>query len=556
MRSAIRRAPGSAAGWAALVAAVVAAGAIPLPGLVSGPVLGDVTGAVALAGPAAGAALAAATGRPPLAMAALAGTGAYVGGIAAVHGWDVPLAVAMGAASAAAAGAVLGLLAARLEPMAFLALSFVAAALGGALVLASPRVTGAESGLGPLPGLRIPLGGGSVAVLGRDGSFHAVLGVALVSTLVAAVLVGVGPGARWRAVGGDPERAAATGLAPLRAQVEALAAGGALAGVCGAVAAEAAGLATPASFGPDAAVLPLAAALLAGRAGPAAAALLAVAAAVIGRAVLPAAGYTGPPSAEALATGFLAAGVVVTLLLPRPRRRRATAEIEAPVPSPDGPWPEMSPRGGPAGLQVEDLDVRAGPGGPPLVAGLRLQVGAGEVHGLVGANGSGKTTVLRGIAGALRRGRIARLDPGDGGRSIAMLPQGGGGFPGCTVAETLRLAGRHAGAGPAEVAAWLDRLGLTRLAGRRCEELPAGARRRLDLGRALLGRPALLLCDEPLAGLDPDERALAIACLGAAAAAGVAILLAEHDRPSLATLATSATELRRDRLDAVSVAVT
>lgn len=534
---------------------VAAAAAIPLPGLVSGPVLGDVTAAVALAGPAAGAAIGVAAGRPPLAMAALAGTGAYVGGIAALHGWDVPLSVAMGAASAATAGALLAVLGARLGPMVFLALSFVAAALAGALVLASPDVSGAQSGLGPLPGMRVPVGGGSVAVLGTDGTYHVVLGLAVLCTLAAAALVAAGPGPRWRAAGGDPERAAATGLPPLRAQVEALAVGGALAGVCGALAAEAARVATPAAFSADAAVLPLAAALLAGRAGPAAAALLGVATGVLGLAVLPAAGYTGPPAAQALATGVLAAAVVLELVVPRPRRRRRR-EAEAPVPSPDAPWPGLAPRGGPAALRVDGLDVSAGGGGPPLVAGLRLEVRAGEVHGLVGANGSGKTTVLRGILRALRRGgAAARLEPA-AGRLAALLPQGGGGFPGCTVAETLRLAAGRGDEARTAVTAWLDRLGLTGLGGRRCEELPAGARRRLELGRTLLRRPAVLLCDEPLAGLDPAERALAVACLRAAAAAGVAILLAEHDRESLASLAGSATELQRDRLEAVAVAVT
>jgi energy-coupling factor transporter ATP-binding protein EcfA2 len=87
-----------------------------------------------------------------------------------------------------------------------------------------------------------------------------------------------------------------------------------------------------------------------------------------------------------------------------------------------------------------------------------------------------------------------------------------------------------------------------------CESLSHGVRRRVELARVLLLRPSLLLCDEPLAGLDDGDRALALSCLRAAAAGGVTLLVAEHDRASLARIATATTELHRLDLPSPAVA--
>jgi ABC-type Mn2+/Zn2+ transport system ATPase subunit/ABC-type branched-subunit amino acid transport system permease subunit len=511
---------------------VVAAAAAVMPAVLTEPRLIDLTAAVAFAGPAAGAAIAVAAGRPSLARAALAGTGAYVSGIAALHGLSIPLAVLGGMGAACVAGGFLALVGGGLDAARFLAFSLLAALGGGAAVLAYPSVTGAESGLGPLPRLSVPIGGGDVAVLGPAGAYHVVLAVAVIGVMAATVLLARGPGPRWRAVGGDRERAAMAGLRPLRTEVEVLGVAALVAGGCGAVAAHAAAVATPSAFSPDAAALPLLAALLAGRAGPALAAGIAVAAGVAGQVVLPAAGYAGPPSAQALATGAVALAVVLSIPAAR-LRRPATTGSPVPAAAVTGEWPVLQPRA-PTGLTVRGLGVTAGSAGPPLVVGLDLDVAAGSIHGLVGANGSGKTSVLRAIA---RRRGLATV----------LLPQHGGGWPGCSTLETLRLAARAGGcsaAGATDMARqWLVRLGLGGQATVFCEELPAGARRRLELGRVLLLRPSVLLCDEPLAGLDGAERELAMALLAAAAAQGVAILVAEHDLASLAALASSSTRL-------------
>ena len=97
---------------------------------------------------------------------------------------------------------------------------------------------------------------------------------------------------------------------------------------------------------------------------------------------------------------------------------------------------------------------------------------------------------------------------------------------------------------------WVRRLGFEASRDRRCAELSAGQRRLVDLARVLLGAPNVVLCDEPLAGLDDAHRAAATACLAAAAAAGLTVVISEHDRRAVGRLAGSITELERTEVPA------
>ena len=156
-------------------------------------------------------------------------------------------------------------------------------------------------------------------------------------------------------------------------------------------------------------------------------------------------------------------------------------------------------------------DLCTGYLGIPVVRGLNLRVGAGEVVALLGPNGAGKTTTLETIAGLVRpiSGSIRH-----GGRDIAdsrlmslpaagvaLVPEGRALFPGLTVREHLRLAaGRRAGQ-ENELLEMLPEL--RKCLHRKAGLLSGGEQQMLAIGRALVSRPRLLLVDEMSLGLAP-----------------------------------------------------
>lgn len=530
-------------GWRRLgiVAATLLVAAIVLPQHLGGPDLDRIAIALALAGPAAGGAISLAVGRPNLAVGALAGFGGYACGVLSLHGVALPLAVVLATLACGVCGGIVALGAQRLDTVGLLAATLLLAVGLGALTQAAPGLSGGQSGLGPLPSLGTALPGNRVLRLTPSGDLHALLAAALAVAILATLLLGSGVGALWRAVGSDRSRAAGSGLRPLRAELVALAFAGGLAGFGGALSAHVSGVVTPDVFALDVVALPLLAAVFAGRGSALGTVAAAVATGVVGGVVLPDLGWRGPPSATALALGLLAVAVVASLLPSAP----AAATPQPTDLGADADWPLVAGEFAGAGLDVRGLDVLAG--ATVVVPQLTLDVPAGTIHGLVGPNGAGKSSVL----GALSRGPGGAVTvAGVPGPVVVLQPQAGGGFPACTVDETLLLAARGGGRSPAEAAevaaAWRTRLGLDGLRDTMCSELSAGRRRMLDLARVLLRRPNLLLCDEPLAGLDPGARAAAVSLLRSAADAGLTIVIAEHDRAAVALLAHASTELQRN----------
>lgn len=522
----------------AIFALALLLAAILLPLRLGGPDLDRTAAALTLAGPAAGAALSLAVGRPNLAIGALAGVGGYVSGALALRGVDVPLAILIATAACACAGAALAVVTARLDVVGLVAATLLVSLGLGALTQALPHLSGGQAGLGPLPSLGTSLPGNRLLKLTPSGDLHLALVTALVGTAAAVLLLSGRVGALWRAVGSDRSRAASSGLRPLRVEVTVLAVGAALAGVGGAISAHLEGVATPDLFSADVVALPLLAALLAGRGSALGAVVAGVATGLVGTLVLPDIGWRGPPSATALALALLAVGVVAGLLPGTAVSRRRTTTAIDPGPA----WPFAGEGFAGAGLVVDGLDVRAGP--LILLQAFSLTVPAGRVHGLVGPNGTGKSSLLAALAGT--RSAAVRLE-GDG--AIVLQPQSGGGFPACTVDETLLLAAEGGGRSRDDARraadAWRARLGLDTAGSTLCAELSTGQRRLIDLAQVLLRRPAVLLCDEPLAGLDPVARAAAVSLLRAAGAEGLTIVLAEHDRAAVAALAAETTELTR-----------
>ncbi|MFJ6718159.1 ABC transporter permease [Streptomyces sp. NPDC091259] len=173
---------------------------------------------------------------------------------------------------------------------------------------------------------------------------------------------------------------------------------------------------------------------------------------------------------------------------------------------------------------VEPAVARRDEGGWPLhaeVTGfneLTLDAGPGTTIAVVGENGAGKTTLLRALLGLTPRAH-ATLRLGDTDvsalpphrRQVAWVPQDGALFPHLSAlantAYGLRARGVPRATARAEARAWLDRLGVGHLAGRRPAQLSGGQAQRVALARALAARPRLLLLDEPLAALDQTTRA-------------------------------------------------
>ena len=145
----------------------------------------------------------------------------------------------------------------------------------------------------------------------------------------------------------------------------------------------------------------------------------------------------------------------------------------------------------------------------------------GGMYGLLGANGAGKTTLMRILAGVLvptagqarvgghdlttRRGRMAVR------RRLGYLPQDLGLYPDLSPREFLDYVGLLKGlddtaARRRQVGELLEMVGLTDVADRRLKGFSGGMRRRVGIAQALLGDPALVVVDEPTAGLDPEER--------------------------------------------------
>jgi ABC-type Na+ transport system ATPase subunit NatA len=201
---------------------------------------------------------------------------------------------------------------------------------------------------------------------------------------------------------------------------------------------------------------------------------------------------------------------------------------------------------GPGGLvdllSLRDLHKRFG--SKMVLGGASLAVRRGQVAVLHGANGAGKSTVLRIAAG------ILEPDAGDvvvdgillGGdrralRSIGYAPDGGELPEHLSVAELVALVGALRGVAREDDE---DRLGVEPLAAQRVSSLSLGQRRRVGLATAMIGRPAVLVLDEPTNGLDGDGLRALEEVLGAQRARGAAALVASHDASFTARIATAA----------------
>jgi branched-chain amino acid transport system ATP-binding protein len=170
--------------------------------------------------------------------------------------------------------------------------------------------------------------------------------------------------------------------------------------------------------------------------------------------------------------------------------------------------------------------------------GVDIGLRRGEIRGLIGPNGAGKSTLIDVLSGrAARPGGQVLLNGADVSRfspqqrrrhGMARSFQRTNIFAELLVAQQLRIAAQAVGADDADEV--MTALGLGGLAGRPAGEISYGDQRRLDLALALVGRPAVLLLDEPAAGLTMAESLdLARILRDLAKSWGVTVLLVEHD---------------------------
>jgi heme ABC exporter ATP-binding subunit CcmA len=178
----------------------------------------------------------------------------------------------------------------------------------------------------------------------------------------------------------------------------------------------------------------------------------------------------------------------------------------------------------------------------PALAGVDLSLNAGEVVLVVGANGAGKTSLLRACAGllpvtageALVLGIDLTADHTAVRRHVGLLGHAAPLYDELNAAENVRFAVRSLGLPAAAGDRALERLGLVgRLRTTPTGRLSAGQRRRVALAALVARRPALWLLDEPHAGLDAPSRALLADLIGEAVDDGAAVLLSSHE-PELA----------------------
>jgi ABC-type cobalt transport system, ATPase component len=191
------------------------------------------------------------------------------------------------------------------------------------------------------------------------------------------------------------------------------------------------------------------------------------------------------------------------------------------------PQPTPLPEPGPSVLRARGLGVAID--GRRVLERVDLDLAQGEVVALLGRNGSGKTCLLRTLAGLLPAAN-GTVDHAPSTR-VAYVPQDPNTLlfaptVGDEIAATLRLLGRR---DPAAVQTWLERLHLVATRDRHPRSLSGGERQRVAIAAVAVGGAEVLLLDEPTRGMDAASRTALEAAIRAHAEQGGAVVLATHD---------------------------
>lgn len=215
-------------------------------------------------------------------------------------------------------------------------------------------------------------------------------------------------------------------------------------------------------------------------------------------------------------------------------------------------------------LRIAGLTVAFG--STPAVSGVDIEISEGEVVALIGANGAGKSSLLKAVMGLgaasggmvfLGGSNLSGLAPQRRARlGIGYVPEGRRVFAGMTSEENLLAASTESATGRAtrtqEMYALFPQLGVRRTAP--AWQLSGGEQQMLAIARALMTRPKLLLVDEPTLGLAPAAAQSVIAVLRTLATRGAAVLFAEQNARAALDAADRAILMRRGRIEATGLA--
>jgi ABC-2 type transport system ATP-binding protein len=204
------------------------------------------------------------------------------------------------------------------------------------------------------------------------------------------------------------------------------------------------------------------------------------------------------------------------------------------------------------GLTKRFSDVEA-------VAGIDLRVPAGGIYGFLGPNGAGKTTTIRILLGLIRPTRGGAWlfgEPVAPGRAVldrvGALVERPAFYPYLTATDNLRLLGLARGIAEARLRAAvpeaLERVGLAGAARRKAGRFSTGMRQRLGIAAALLGRPELVILDEPANGLDPNGVVDVRRLIAGLAREGTTVFLSSHVLPEVEQLCQRVAILQAGRI--------
>lgn len=510
------------------------------------------------------------TGQVSLGHGALVAVGAYTAAILMTdQGWSFWLAAAVATFTGTLAGMVMALPALRLSSWYIALITLGFAMVARTLIVELEWLTGGYAGIVGIPRPSI----GAIE-LGDRGVYWLVIVVDLIALALIASMARSRIGRSMMVVRDSPELARAIGVDATVIKLATFAVGGAAAGLAGALLATNNGMVSPDDFTLDFSIFFLIVVIIGGAGrlwGP-----------IVGTLVF----FAVPELLTSLDQwrGLIYGVGLLFLMVFAPRgiigaveawRDRRTHRPDFVTQEPLATRSEHLASGSPAALSISEVSKSFG--GVRALDGVSVEVAPGSVHAIVGPNGSGKTTLLNVVSRMLvpDSGRV-RLDEADllstraerlAASGVARVFQTPKLLPEASVSDNVVLGGyarrtasvlgvvlrtpggrreeREVRAHAHEV---LVELGLGSSESSQADLLPHGRQRLLEMCRALVARPRLLILDEPAAGLAPHELSALEQLIGSIRDGGTTVLLVEHHIELVARVADTVTVLDRGRL--------